>query len=246
MIGVPPLSVQLASSTRENWKENGVIFFRDRAPVDTVVRMRDSGIMVCLNLGNSTYTKEVWREAAPFRNTLPRLWNDGETISSLNTPGKLRRSVLGQFIPPQEPDDDEMIWLKGPGYGGENKTPMPISQLPVFMPGPNWDWQRAVVGNEYRVHTVNNIVVQVHARYGINGAREYEWLGVGNAPPGLIPFTKTLANTLLDQSPKLVIGWDIIQSTTGEWFLFEPNFNPGVNSATAARIVNKIKEIEEL
>lgn len=233
MIGAPVPQLRLSRKTKAAWKRANVVFFHTNRSVDHFVEVMRAETDNVLCLGASQLRQEDF-DALPIR-----IWNPMDVVEPLLTPGKLRRSPLGEFLPPREPANN-LVWLKGPGFGGRNKQLLTYNEaLSLYNEHSNWDWQMPIDGKEYRVHTVNDRVVQVHDRYGPNGERLYEWRGVSNAPRGLIPFVKRLAQAIPDYNT--MIGWDIIHSNEGEWFLFEPNFCPGVNDATAQRITDQIQ-----
>jgi hypothetical protein len=178
-----PVSIPMTRSLRNTWKNTGSVFLRDRPLKANIRKTRDLDIDVLLNLGNTNYplTDEI-------RNTLTneqiRYYNPANIILQYNTPGRIRRSNLAPFLPENSNYDDEFSWLKGPGRAGMNKTKVLSNERPLFIPGENWDFQRHIDGQEYRIHSVKDKIVQVHRRQGDNTARQYEWLGLQGRPNG--------------------------------------------------------------
>jgi hypothetical protein len=235
-----PVSIPMTRSLRNTWKNTGSVFLRDRPLKANIRKTRDLDIDVLLNLGNTNYplTDEI-------RNTLTneqiRYYNPANIILQYNTPGRIRRSNLAPFLPENSNYDDEFSWLKGPGRAGMNKTKVLSNERPLFIPGENWDFQRHIDGQEYRIHSVKDKIVQVHRRQGDNTARQYEWLGLQGRPPGVLPFIKNMI-TLMEY-PYIVYAWDVIQEHhTNKWYLLEVNSNPGVNPMTVRRIINIMHE----
>ena len=71
---------------------------------------------------------------------------------------------------------------------------------------------------------------------------EYTWIGVeGVKKNGIIPLLKEAIREIPGGGLS-VFGWDVIVGEAGP-LIIECNTSPGVNDATAARIVNKVKEL---
>lgn len=223
-------SIPLASSTRDAWKEAGAFFARRDSDADRVDRIRNGNPVI--NLGNSAMD-------------MPYLWNRGSVILPLINP-MTARALLDGLMPSGEWEGEGYYWLKGEGRGGANKERLFIETAQAhhelwlrahWMQG---DVQQDTVGAEYRVITVGHKVVQVALRTGLNGNRRYEWVGVTNARPAVKGIARDAARML--GSEKTIIGWDVMDTEMGAYIL-EGNSCPGVNEATANRILNEIEGI---
>jgi hypothetical protein len=176
------------------------------------------------------------------------IWNNAPVVAPLLSPAA-SRSLLGSLMPSDGWQGEGYYWLKGQGRGGANKektyvtTEFSHNELKTRA---NWmagDVQHNIVGAEYRVITVGAKVVQVTKRSGANGEREYEWIGVSACPPG-IKYVAREAAALLDDD-KTIIGWDIIVDEFDDRvFILEGNACPGVNEATAGRILDAVEGIQ--
>jgi len=225
-------SIPLSKSTRNAWHNAGAIFTKRSREADSVPLIARGRPIV--NLGNQRYLPSTINN---------KTWNKANDISVLLSPTS-SRYLFGQFMPSNEWQGPGYYWTKGIGYGGANKTRKyhEIDDLPELSIENNCDVQQHINGTEYRVITVTNKVVQVSERHGENGNRSYSWVGVSNAPRGLIPLAKQAAAML---SGKNVIGWDLIVDAQGNWYILEGNACPGVNTATANRILDEIERQEQ-
>lgn len=161
--------------------------------------------------------------------------NPLEVIESVSRPKDLR-NTLGRFLP-ERPEEGEPYWLKGHGWGGENKT-----RLDNFRHEHNreyeqpmaFDVQRHIEGTEYRVNTVGDTIIQAHTK---EGHENWEWCGLeGIRKNGIIPMVKE-AVASVPYGDRSFIGWDIIHDGTRPYIL-EANTSPGIGMATAQRVVN--------
>ena len=187
-----------------------------------------------LNLGNSGYTYTC--------STPMRVWNNADDINTLLNP-ELSRDLLDEYLAPIPALDGAPYWVKGPGRGGQNKfyKEDPWDGTP---PAPGWDVQEHIKGNEYRVVTVGNRVVQQHRRLGPNTDRSYVWLPADELPHRVRPTAKLAASRIPGAN---VIAWDfIVRTEDNEPFILEGNTSPGINENTALRIITEMnRQYEE-
>jgi len=220
-------SIPLSSATRHAWKSAGVSFARrDRTDAD-IMRITPPGIPI-LNLGSSTFALDH-----------DAVWNIAENVKPLLTPAGTREK-FSPFLPPGTWQGDGFYWEKYSGRAGRNKQRLYLSNEWIHdstrhtAQHGQGDLQLEVEGQEYRAITVGDKVVQVNARYGSNGAREYRWVGVRNAPAPIKSTAKACASLLEGNN---VIAWDLIMTEDERVYMFEGNSCPGINDATAQRIV---------
>jgi len=244
-VAVP--SLPMSDTTRRAWKDAGGIFpRRTRSSAEIVSLAIDSRADFILNLGRSSFN---W--GATTETEVGFIWNKGTNIYDLLWPGNTRR-MFNDLMPEQPTSFPSDVWVKTPGYGGRGKYRTNVQQSLVLPE--QWDWQRHVTGTEYRLVTVGERVVQQFRRYGENGNREYRWTRSEELPRGL----RTVARNAASRVPgRNVVAWDLIVPTEPSAghsdgnvvrpLLFEGNTCPGVNIATAERIVREIlRQKEEL
>lgn len=226
-------SITLSHHQVRIWKEHGAWLPRRERSTDEVLNMlsgdgnRDQKI---LNMGNTAFDPSD--EDMEGRGlTVTNLWNKGGNIKTIVTPGSTRR-LMPELLPPVP--SEGKAWVKAPGSGGRGKIFKVLTE-PLIVPR-SWDVQAHATGQEYRVITVQNKVVQVSERHGDNGDRSYKWVGVRTAPMTVKDIARTAAKMLSGQN---IIGWDIILNDSYVRIL-EGNSCPGVNYATAGRIVAAI------
>jgi len=226
-------SIPLSSTTRNAWKSAGAMFARRERNAMQVQGIANGRPII--NLGGSTMNIEG-------------SWNNAPVIAPLLTPAA-SRDKLGSLMPSNEWLGEGYYWLKGQGRGGANKEKVYVStayshnELMVRANWMNGDVQQNIVGTEYRVVTVGTKVVQVTQRVDTSGQREYRWVGVRSAPTQVREIAKDAARMLGDD--KIIIGWDVILSdgesqTAG---ILEGNSCPGVNEATASRILDAVEGV---
>ncbi len=164
------------------------------------------------------------------------MWNYGRNIKPLVTPGATR-DLIGEFMP-RQPDSDfpRQAWVKAPGAHGRGKF-LEIIHEPLVLPR-SWDWCEHVEGQEYRLITVGNKVVQDFERHGDNNSRRYSWVPMREVNADLKAMVREAASRLEGNN---VIAWDTILDTNGEPFIFEGNSCPGVNADTVRRIVDEME-----
>lgn len=235
--------IPLARSTREAWKEQGWAVLRRGSTLDIMRAVPEELYenVVLLNCGLSQFTEEKWTEyLLDYWGTGEGVWlfNPGEQIRLTRRPGDLR-DLMEELLPPAPHNYPVYAWAKGPGHGGNNKTLQMWERDPQLPKG--WDLQVHIPGDEFRLVTVNGKVVQCFERKGHNGAREYTWRGVREAPRGSIPLVKKASEFLPRNN---VIAWDIILDGD-EGYILEANTAPGVNTNTARRITEAIHNLVE-
>ena len=230
-------SIPLSRTTRDAWKSAGAMFAkRERTPE----QVRDlAGGRPIINLGSSNLT-------------LPGIWNEASVIAPLLTPAGSRQ-LFDTVMPSDGWQGEGYYWLKGQGRGGANKEKTYVTteySHNELVSRANWiagDVQQNIGGGEYRVITVGTKVVQVMKRGGLNGNRVYEWVGLTGAPTSVKEVAREAARRL--ESEKIIIGWDVMdgdgyyQWTSGTYIL-EGNSCPGVNAATAGRILDAMEGID--
>ena len=221
-------SVPLAKDTRDAWKLHGVRFARrDRSDISVRNIVITQNYQALINLGN------VDRD---FSNWPVDVWNPPDLIKSISTATALRRT-LGDFLPPHNIVGPH--WHKRNGFGGKGKVfhDHARGECPIM----GGDVQAHVDGVEYRIITVGDLVVQASRKLGTFPHFTYEWVGVeGIAQGGFIPFLKEAVSTIKGYE-RAIIGWDVIHDGN-QPFIIEGNTSPGVNDATAGRIINQVKE----
>ena len=224
-------SIKLSETSKQAWKAAGGFFpRRDRTVARMVELGENADVEFILNLGWSQFNPET---------RLP-VWNRGEDIQALLWPG-MTRDLFDDLMPPQPEGYPADIWIKTPGRGGRGKYhKMVYHQLSL----PNqWDWQTHVEGQEYRVITVGQAIVQQFERGGDNEDRSYSWTPRDQVPMPVKAFARQAASRVFGNN---VIAWDLIQEGEyGRPYLFEGNTCPGMSTHTAARIVAAIQEQQE-
>jgi hypothetical protein len=228
-------SIALSEDSFNAWKAAGGWFpRRDRTPQSCLQLMRDNGRAeeAIINLGDSTFAPSD--EDLEYYGIDPdNLFNHGDNIYPLIRPGDTRK-ILDELMPPR-PTENELpmdVWLKPPGRAGRGKRKVRIDELQQVPR--EWDIQKHVTGTEYRVITVEHKVVQVNERQGENGNRSYNWVGVTNAPSNIKSIAKRAARVLQGRN---IIGWDVIVDQHNKAYILEGNSCPGVNYATADRVI---------
>ena len=223
-------SIPLSRKVRNAWKANGGVFLRRvrNGQVSEVVADRYDRLV---NLGNTNLSVDG----------SILIYNDIHTIRAISTPLALRRTL----------EDTDLIpvatyagthWHKGKGYGGDGKIfhERNCSDRHIIAS----DLQQHIEGNEYRVITVGDTVVQASLKhrteqFGIP-VFDYEWVGVeGVRKNGIIPHIKEVVERI-PGGERSVLGFDIIHDGSRPWTI-EINTSPGVNEYTARRIVNALE-----
>lgn len=234
-IAVP--SIKLSHNSKMAWKENGAIFPRSSRTVSEIMELaHDTRAEFVLNLG--------WSQFNPGASGIP-VWNRGEDIHGLLWPG-MTRALLDDLMPPQPTEFPADIWIKTPGRGGRGKFHKLVGER-LVLPR-QWDWQLHLEGQEYRLITVGQKVVQQFLRFGDNDDREYNWVPQEEVPGPLKALARHAASRVYGHN---VIAWDMIwtsdiRTESNNMYIFEGNTCPGMSFATATRIVTEIrKQIEE-
>lgn len=236
-------SIPLSKETSDAWRNSGVTFVR-RSRVEAndwgaVLRIvRNNGYEALLNLGNMELPD------------LPgvSVWNSSNTIRAVSRTSELRVTLDDdkantEFMPPLPAKGDD-YWVKRGGFGGTGVrfyTDWPGVRTWY---GPD-EIQKHIEGDEYRVITVGDKVVQASKKVNvewINGRHhfDYEWCGVaGISTNGVVPLLKR-AVEMVPGYVYSVLGWDIIVGDR-PWII-ECNTSPGVNVPTAERIVRAMND----
>lgn len=229
-------SITLAQSLVNTWKELGGWFpRRDRTTESMLVLRRNNynTTSPIINLGNMRFNPpDLLLEA--MGNDPNVLWNKPDNVRDLVQPASTRR-LFNDLMPPQPTEYPCRAWVKAPGYGGRGKEQM-ILHNARDLPG-GWDVQVHVEGQEYRAITVGTKVVQGYERHGPNGDRSYSWLGANGLPDDVLNLAKIAAGRLHGNN---FIAWDLIMNDE-EIGLFEGNTCPGVNRATAKRVLDQME-----
>ena len=224
-------SIPLALTTRDAWKENGAMFAKRTSDDRRIAMLAEGGTII--NLGSSTFSL-----------TGSNVWNERAVIEPLLTPA-MSRTLLGSLLPSNRYEGPNYYWLKGAGRGGANKTKVFIrnsQEHAELWSRAGWtegDVQLHIDGDEYRVITVGEKVVQVMKRTGGHMAsdRVYTWVGVQGCDSIVKAAARKAAMKLANSNT--IIGWDVIDD--GRAYILEGNSCPGVNVATAGRILNAVE-----
>ena len=228
-------SIMLAQSLVDTWKELGGWFPKRDRTTESMMELRlrqyDSDSPI-INLGNTRFNPDF--ATLGRYGAVGKVWNMGEDIRPLVQPAT-SRTLFNDLMPPQPTEYPVEAWVKAPGYGGRGKEQVML-QSGLDVPG-GWDVQVHVEGQEYRAITVGTKVVQGYERHGENGDRSYVWTGVNNLPDDVRALAKIAAGRLYGSN---FIAWDIIMNDD-EIGLFEGNSCPGVNSATAQRVLAQME-----
>jgi len=74
------------------------------------------------------------------------------------------------------------------------------------------------------------------------GHRVYQWIGVSACPPGIKYVAREAAKQL--DNEQTIVGWDIIVDEDDDRvYILEGNSCPGVNTATAKRILDAVEGV---
>ncbi len=219
-------SVPLSESVRGAWRSAGVRFRPRNANATWLDKFNDRYEMV-LNLGS---LGERWEDVP-----VP-VWNHSDVILQVSHPNKFAELYSRDLAPPATNEGSH--WHKGGGFGGANKKYCPETcDLTDPMP------QKHIAGSEYRILSVGNKVVQASRKHKteVPFLFNYEWIGVNAIKSdGFIPLIKNAVERIKGFD-RAVIGWDVIHDGSRP-FLLEANTSPGVNEATAGRIIAAMKE----
>jgi len=229
-------SVPLWKETNRAWKSVPGLWFVDRKrdPGSIVRHIASRNYEAILNLG---------RVDINFRGLIPPVFNSPDTVRAVSTPRAIARTLDGLDLLPEDTHVGPH-WHKERGFGGFGKEF-------VGTWGTRCDAFRGVsqvhvAGDEYRILTVGDRVVQaskkIERRTTIGGRNDftYSWVGVeGVRQRGFIPAVKEAVAAVPDFE-QTVFGWDVIHD--GERpYIIECNTSPGVNEATAGRIVEAVR-----
>ncbi len=225
----------LERSTNVAWKTVPGFYFIDRKRSAASVRDHVSSRKydAVINMG---------RLDVDFSRSIGTLFNSTDTIRAVSSPRALRRT-LADFLPHER--DDVAHWHKTGGFGGSGA---------LFHPnacngGYKGDTQEHLTGKEYRIVTVGESVVQASLkgarRTKHNGRNDfaYTWVGVQSIKKtGIIPLLKGAVGKV-PGGDRSVFGWDVLLTKGDGPFVLECNTAPGVNDATAKRIITKVREL---
>jgi len=226
-------SLPLGSKSKEAWREAGAVYLKRGSSEERILNIAERvEAEFILNLGRTSFRPMMELTNIP-------IWNFGTDIYSLLWPGHTRE-ILGDLMPLRPTIFPALVWVKAPGYGGRGKYMEEIAS-PLVLPH-QWDWQEHVEGQEWRLITVGQRVVQDMKRFGENGERTYEWVPMADTPSAIKDLAREAASRMEGNN---VIAWDMILTNGGRALLFEGNTCPGVNTATAARIHTEITRQQE-
>lgn len=228
-------SIPLSKEVQDAWRSVNVKIVR-RSKLNEMALQKIVSKMeqpVIINLGNLD---------VDFRSFKIPVFNNTDVIRAVSHPNALRRT-LNDFIPAN--NGKGAHWHKRGGFGGRNKKfhDKMLGECAVF----GGDIQQHVEGDEFRVNTVGDVIVQAHRKKVTDTLGDFiwDWIGVdGIRQNGIIPFVKEAACRIPNYEYS-VLGWDIIVGDEGGPKVIEINTSPGVNEPTAQRIVKQIERIVE-
>jgi hypothetical protein len=170
-------------------------------------------------------------------------WNVGDNIRMIRSPSAMR-SNFGDLMPELPALDDSNWWLKSYGRAGTGNTHYTnFTYGDLISDGElagGVDAQVHIDGYEYRVTTVGDRIVQQHVRTGVDPDRSYQWINADSLPKGVRPMVKEAAARIPGHN---VVSWDTIVSDKP--YILEGNSSPGINVATAQRVVKEITRQRE-
>ncbi len=225
-------SIPVSLDTKRAWRAAGAKFMRRTREFNTLSQLPFD---VILNLGDSSFNA---------MDDLPlKWWNLGANVHKFRSPIDMRK-YFEDLIPPV-PDMDSVDWWHKQygrsGSGNAHITDRKFGDTPVLMPG---DFQENIVGTEYRFTTVGNRIVQQHMRVdtGTDNNRSYKWVINDDVPHGIRPLVKEAVMRVPGHN---VIAWDTIIAEDSQPYILEGNASPGMNKATAIRVVTEIARQRE-
>lgn len=235
-------SIPLSSAVRQAWRDSGAKLISRKNLEDSEATLRaieKLGTDVVINLGRTDDSAQVCVDAGLT------VFNPPSLVRHISHPLALRRN-LNEFIPPR-PAGGQPYWLKRGGFGGVGTSFHKAWTHDHHYDLMGGDVQVHIVGDQYRIISVGDTVVQAFRKEGeYDGIGKHEfafhWVGVdGIRNGGFIPLIKGAVNTLPDRD-RSIIGWDVIvDSRTNRPYILEANFSPGVNANTAERIISIVK-----
>ena len=239
-------SIPLSYDTRNAWKAAGAMFYRRDRSAEYINHWHDGSIPI-VNLGNMDL------EGVSDQFTV---YNRPRNVRHLVRPVDTRRSELSQHLPFNGYDGPGYYWVKLPGRAGIGKKRIQVRNIAGWLDAVDYAGLHhgdvcidvPEIHGEFRVITVGTKVVQASRRTdarltdgGMDARvqRSYEWVGVQGLPSNLKTIAKAAASTLDGDN---VIGWDMYTSPSGDG-IFEGNTCPGMNEATAGRILDAIEGV---
>ena len=219
-------SIPLSDNTREGWRAAGITFARrKRTDAEIEQLCLKYGYDAVINLGDRGFSSDV-----------VQVWNDIATVNVTMDTARLRKQLDGFGMPLNSGVGPH--WHKqGGGWGGSGVRFCENYEACDDLYG---EVQAHIDGTEYRVITVGDRVVQAMRKTNVEwqGGKhyfDYEWCGVSGIDNlGIIPLLKEAVRKL-PKWERSIIGWDVIVGDKP--YIIEANSCPGVNSATAKRIV---------
>lgn len=226
-------SVPLSKETRDAWHVSGVRFVRrTRTPGQIARIVEGNGYEAILNLG--TVGNMGYISDSP-------VWNPDSVVRAVSKTHRLRQTLDGEGMPPL--DDSGPHWHKSGGWGGSG---VHYCSKPCGIGGE--EVQKHIEGTEYRVITVGDAIVQAMVKEDLewkNGRHSFTWTWVGVkgvSKNGIIPLLKAAVDAI-PNGDRAMLGWDVIANTKP--YILECNTSPGVNAATARRILQHMELIDE-
>ena len=229
--GILLRSIPLSRTTRNAWRSNGIHIVKRSRDNDKDVRaiVQRMGAGFVINSGSLSHDWSGY--------PVP-IFNTRDSIRAISHPIALRRT-LNDYIPNHSVSGSH--WHKYGGFGGRG-TVHHENRVAGCTNGPG-DIQQHIDGTEYRVLTVGDTIVQasLKERRNVIGSFNWKWVGLdGIRNGGIIPLVKD-AITSVPNWRFTVFGWDIIVDK--EPYVLEINTSPGVNDASARRIIQQIERV---
>lgn len=223
--------IPLSRQTVDAWKENGGVVLKRHRNIafiqDYLDRHPDTEFV--LNLGSAV--------SATINPDIPVI-NHNRVVSPLWDPGSTRER-FDSVLPPRPPIGHTDWWSKSVGRAGRGKQRISFPYAGDDGLGSDRDVQVHIDGQEYRIVTVGERIVQQFARFGPNGDRRYSWLPREEIPNEI---TDVVARATRELGSYTLIAWDTILGADGAYVL-EGNCCPGVKTYTATRIVKAVRRL---
>ena len=230
--------IKLSQSSAAAWREAGVQTLYPRR-IGHPLTFLQAGHDVVLNLGSRAGS------VSSVQRLFDGVFFNPVEVVKATTSQPVFGHIMVDLTPEDmmETDEERTVWLKGPGRAGKNKFALGIAGQIYEVPR-GFVVQKHIEGEEWRLHSVNDRIVQSHRRVGENVNREYIWMGVKHTPMDLREMVKEGVRRLHEwvdvDSPNTVLAWDLIHDGDRPYVL-EANTAPGMNSATAERIIRQVR-----